>query len=168
MDECEDVRGANRPATFSMRFFATISILSLTVFAYIDSFAQPGKPIRVLIVDGFSNHDWKQTTRVTQWILEGSGLFRVDVTTIPSDSLERNAWRVDFDTYAVVIQNTNNIWMPNVRWPVAMERALEKYVANGGGLYVLHSGNNAFAHWKEYDKMIGLGWRPKSTGYALK
>lgn len=151
-----------------MRFIAAISVLSLTVFAHIDSCALPGKTIPVLIVDGFSNHDWKQTTRVTKWILEGSGLFRVDVTTIPSDSLERTAWRADFSRYSVVIQNTNNIWMPTMRWPQIMERSLERYVANGGGLYILHSGNNAFAHWKEYDKMIGLGWRPKSTGYALE
>ena len=41
-------------------------------------------------------------------------------------------------------------------------------MANGGGLYILHSGNNAFSHWKEYDKMIGLGWRSKAIGYALE
>ena len=28
------------------------------------------RSIPVLIVDGFSNHDWKQTTVVTKWILE--------------------------------------------------------------------------------------------------
>jgi type 1 glutamine amidotransferase len=35
-------------------------------------------------------------------------------------------------------------------------------------LYILHSANNAFPHWKEYDRMIGLGWRPKETGYAIE
>ena len=45
---------------------------------------------------------------------------------------------------------------------------MEAYVKNGGGLYVLHSANNAFPHWAEYDKMIGLGWRPKSFGYAFE
>ena len=34
--------------------------------------AQNDKFIPVLIVDGFSNHDWKQTTAVTKWILEES------------------------------------------------------------------------------------------------
>lgn len=125
-------------------------------------------PIHVLIIDGFSNHDWKQTTAMTKWILEGSGRFDVDVTTIPSDSIELAAWRPDFTKYAVVIQNTNNIHNPGLRWPSQAERALEKYVRRGGGLYILHSANNAFPHWKEYDKMIGLGWRPDTVGYALE
>ncbi|HEX5170997.1 MAG TPA: ThuA domain-containing protein [Cyclobacteriaceae bacterium] len=130
--------------------------------------AQKNKLIPVLIVDGFSNHDWKQTTAVTKWILEGSGLFKVEVSTIPADSVERLHWLPAFKNYLVVIQNTNNIWEPRLRWPAPAERALEVYVKKGGGLYILHSANNAFPHWKEYDKMIGLGWRPDSVGYALE
>jgi type 1 glutamine amidotransferase len=124
--------------------------------------------ISVLVVDGFSNHDWKQTTIVTRWILEKSGRFKVDITTIPADSVERVKWVPQFDKYAVVIQNTNNIHNPELRWPRHAELQLERYVQNGGGLYILHSANNAFPHWKEYDKMIGIGWRPSSVGYAIE
>lgn len=134
----------------------------------LDSFAQKGKHIAVLIIDGFSNHDWKQTTAVTKWILEQSGRFKVTVSTIPNDSLQRAAWTPEFGNYAVVIQNTNNIQNPRLRWPAHAERGLENYVKKGGGLYVLHSGNNAFPHWQEYDRMIGMGWRPKTSGYALE
>jgi len=126
------------------------------------------RPLTVLIVDGFSNHDWKQTTALTKWILEGSGLFRVSVSTIPSDSVQRSTWAPKFSNYDVVVQNTNNIQDTTLRWPVRAERSLEKYVRAGGGLYILHSANNAFSHWKEYDKMIGLGWRPATVGYALE
>lgn len=129
--------------------------------------AQKSSKIKVLIVDGFSNHDWKQTTAVTKWILEQSGKFAVDVSTVPADSLNLQSWNPDFEKYAVVIQNTNNIWNQKLRWSKSAEAGLEKYVKNGGGLYILHSGNNAFPHWEEYDKMIGMGWRPKSFGYAL-
>lgn len=130
--------------------------------------AQSSPRIAVLIVDGFSNHDWKQTSAVTKWILEESGRFQVDISTIPAGSVARIAWNPTFTNYAVVIQNTNNIQNTRLRWPPHAERNLEAYVRNGGGLYVLHSANNAFAHWKEYDKMIGLGWRKKSEGYALE
>ena len=126
------------------------------------------KPLPVLIVDGFSNHDWKQTTALTKWILEASGLFTVSVSTIPSDSIQRSHWTPEFKDYAVVVQNTNNIHDTTLRWPVHAERSLEKYVKAGGGLYILHSANNAFSHWKEYEKMIGLGWRPATVGYALE
>lgn len=140
-------------------FFLTVS--------YAISAQTPGH-ISVLIVDGFSNHDWKQTSAVTKWILEESGRFKVDVSTIPVDSVARAAWNPPFANYAVVIQNTNNIQNTRLRWPPNAERDLEAYVKGGGGLYILHSANNAFPHWKEYDKMIGLGWRKSSEGYALE
>jgi type 1 glutamine amidotransferase len=133
-----------------------------------NAFAQKNSLIPVLIIDGFSNHDWKQTTAVSKWILEKSGRFKVEVSTIPSDSIERTTWKPEFKKYDVVIQNTNNIHNPRMRWPAQAEQDLEKYVRNGGGLYILHSGNNAFPHWSEYDKMIGLGWRPNTVGYALE
>lgn len=138
------------------------------LLAGVHAHAQSNKRIAVLIVDGFSNHDWKQTTAVTEWILEKSHLFKVDVSTIPEDSVQRESWQPRFDKYAVVIQNTNNIQDPRLRWPVQAQHSLEKYVRNGGGLYILHSANNAFPQWKEYNKMIGLGWRTKTTGFALE
>jgi len=146
----------------------TFSILVLIGLPTINAFAQKNKPIHVLIVDGFSNHDWKQTTKVTRWILEGSGLFKVDVSTVPADSVLRESWLPEFKKYAVVIQNTNNIADTQLKWPGDAEIKLEEYVKKGGGLYVLHSANNAFPHWKEYNKMIGLGWRPNTVGYALE
>lgn len=121
-----------------------------------------------MIIDGFSNHDWKQTSTLTKWILECSKRFEVEISTVPTDSMEWDAWHPEFEKYAVVIQNTNNIQNARLRWPAHAEQALEKYVQNGGGLYILHSANNAFPQWKEYDKMIGLGWRAKTSGYALE
>jgi type 1 glutamine amidotransferase len=101
-------------------------------------------------------------------MLEKTERFEVDTYTIPTDSIERDVWHIQFDKYAVIIQNTNNIHNPGLRWSERAERELEKYVLNGGGLYILHSANNAFPHWQEYDKMIGLGWRPNTVGYALE
>ena len=39
--------------------------------------------IKVLIVDGFSNHDWQETTRVVIDLLDDTGLFEVSVSTAP-------------------------------------------------------------------------------------
>lgn len=126
--------------------------------------------IRVLIVDGLSNHDWKQTTKVVKAILEESKRFRVDVSTAPSTVTDTAwaSWNPVFKNYDVVIQHSNNIQNKEWRWPRRIEEKLEAYVKSGGGLYILHSGNNSFPHWKEYDLMMGLGWRPKETGYALE
>ena len=162
-------RNTNYQAMMKRLFRIQIGIaLFLTGLPASNAFAQKHRLIPVLIVDGFSNHDWKQTTAITKWILEKSGRFKIDVSTIPLDSIERMVWKPEFKKYAVVIQNTNNIQNPRLRWPVQAEQELEKYVSRGGGLYILHSGNNAFPHWIEYDKMIGLGWRPNTVGYALE
>jgi hypothetical protein len=40
-------------------------------------------------------------------------------------------------------------------------------VRDGGGVYIYHSAQNAFASWPEYNEIIGLGWRPKSYGTAI-
>jgi len=126
--------------------------------------------IKVLIVDGFSNHNWQQTTRVVRQILEATDMFEIDVSTTPAtpDAPGWETWRPRFDRYDVVIQNTNNIGKKQLRWPRDVEVALENYVKSGGGLYILHSANNAFSHWHEYDRMIGLGWRGKDAGTALE
>jgi hypothetical protein len=46
---------------------------------------QHGK-IRVLIVDGFSNHDWQQSTQLLRGILESAGELKVDVSTAPQET----------------------------------------------------------------------------------
>ena len=148
--------------------FALLIPIIIIIFKTKDSNAGSSPKIRVLIVDGFSNHDWQQTTSVTKWILEESRLFDVDVTTVPVDSVSRLEWRPKFNDYAVIIQNTNNIHNTNLTWPGNIEQELEKYVMNGGGLYILHSANNAFPHWKAYDEMIGLGWRSKTNSKAYE
>lgn len=128
------------------------------------------EPIRVLIVDGFSNHDWRKTSRSLETVLERTGRFEVEISTSPesAESPGWESWRPRFQDFAVVIQNANNIHDPEIRWPRAVEEDLERYVASGGGLLIFHSANNAFAHWDEYNRMIGLGWRGSDYGTALE
>jgi type 1 glutamine amidotransferase len=145
--------------------------LIVSCFLYSISCAQNSnhKPIKVLIVDGYSNHDWRQTTKELTKILSKTGLFNITVSTAPG-TVEDTAWATwdpKFKSYDVVIQNTNNIQNTKLHWPRKIEEELEAYVKSGGGLYILHSANNAYAHWKEYDRMIGMGWRSKETGFAL-
>jgi len=126
--------------------------------------------IKVLIIDGFSNHDWKQTTKLTRQMLEQTGLFEVSVSTTPATATDSNwiNWSPNFSAYDVIVQNTNNINDKAIRWPEKIEAQLVTYVKNGGGLYILHSGNNAFSHWKKYDTLIGMGWRKADAGIALQ
>jgi type 1 glutamine amidotransferase len=124
--------------------------------------------IRVLIVDGFSNHDWKLTTQFIRAIIEPTGFFEVAVSRAPSTASSPgwDQWRPAFADYDVVIQNCNDI-NGGPAWPREVQTAFEDFVRKGGGVYVWHSGNNAFADWPAYNAIIGMGWRKKEYGWAL-
>lgn len=130
--------------------------------------ASAQQKINILIVDGFSNHDWKQTTQKIKNILGKVDHFTIDVSTAPNSKGANiwNQWQPNFSEYDVVIQNTNGN-QDKISWPQAIQRKLENYVNNGGGLYILHSANNAFPEWSDYNRMIGLGWRGKNFGPAV-
>ena len=130
--------------------------------------ASPAAPIRVLIVDGFSNHDWRLTTALIRGIIEPTGLFDVAISTAPPTSTAPgwDVWRPKFSDYDVVIQTCNDI-NGGPAWPREVQAAFENFVAHGGGVYVWHAGNNAFASWPAYNEMIGLGWGKKDFGWAI-
>lgn len=144
-----------------------IPFLLVTIFT-ISLFANEKNTIKVLIVDGYSNHDWRYTTEVIKSLLVHSGFCEVDVSTAPTNSApDYSNWNPDFSKYDVVVQNTNNLNNGN-KWPDQVRKNFENYMKNGGGMYVFHSGNNSFQEWEEYNKMIGLGWRSPDQGDAIE
>ncbi len=161
--------------------------------AYLAPFAVADEPksekIKVLIVDGQNNHDWRTTTPHMKKWLEACGRFTVDVATTPprpsaptrpkpdSDEatkakfeeatrqfrLAQQAYpeamanfKQDFSKYNVVLSNYNGD-----PWPADTNKSLDTLLSEGRiGLVIVHAANNSFpGRWKEYDEMIGLGWR---------
>lgn len=155
--------GANRLA-------AALCVFTLVSLGLVESVAASTSQakIKVLIVNGFSNHDWQQTTALLRGILEPSELFAVSVSTTPptAESEGWEQWRPKFSDYDVVIQTCNDIGA-RTPWPREVQIAFENYVKSGGGVLVFHSGNNAFPDWPAYNRMIGIGWRNKQQGDAL-
>jgi len=124
--------------------------------------------VRVLILDGYSNHDWQLTTALIRGMLQPTGLFTVDVSTAPptADAPGWDSWRPVFANYDVVIQTCNDLG-GGPSWPQPVREAFEAFVRSGGGVYVWHGGNNTFTDWPAYNEMIGLGWRKKEFGPAI-
>jgi hypothetical protein len=151
-----------------MRFQRFLLLAILAMFCQGAETADQAPRIRVLIVDGFSNHDWQLTTRSIRAILEPTGLFSVTVSTSPPDGAAPGweRWGPDFAAFDVVIQTCNDI-NGGPSWPRPVREAFEKYIRRGGGVYVWHSGNNAFPDWPAYNDIIGIGWRKKEFGSAL-
>lgn len=117
--------------------------------------AADAKPLRVLIVDGQNNHNWKSTTPILQEALGKSGLFEVEVSTTPAKGSPKEAWaswNPKFSDYAAVLSNYNG-----ELWPEAVQKSFEEYVSGGGGFVCVHAANNSFPEWLEYNRMIGLG-----------
>jgi len=110
------------------------------------------RPLKVLIVDGQNNHDWKSTTPVMKDILTSTGLFAVDVATSPPKGRPMGGFKPDFAKYRAVVSNYNG-----ADWPKASQRAFVEYMRGGGGLVIVHAANNAFPKWKEFNEMIGVG-----------
>ena len=143
--------------------FLLTTLLSLPILAA----ASPQK-IRLLIVEGVSNHHWQHRLALVQDILARDGSFEVDVSVTPADPSDPGwaNWRPEFSKYDAVLSGYNNLG-GKAPWPAEVQRAFEQYVRRGGGFYVYHEANNSFAEWPEYNRMIGLGWRDKHFGNAI-
>jgi type 1 glutamine amidotransferase len=131
--------------------FLCILILCATAAV---SFAADAKSekLRVLVIDGQNNHDWKTTTPLIKKALESSGRFTVDVVTSPPAGQMTKDFRPKFKDYDVVVSNYNG-----EPWPTDTEKDFETYVAGGGGFVSVHAADNAFPKWSAYNRMIGLG-----------
>ena len=137
-------------------------LLFVCLLAALAGVLRAAEPLRLLIVDGQNNHNWQAMTPVMKADLEKTGRFQVEVATTPDAKAPKDAWntfRPEFAKYQVVLSNYNG--QP---WPEEVQKGLEMYVANGGGLVIIHAANNAFPDWPEWNKMIGLGWRGAEFG----
>jgi len=136
-------------------------------------------PIKVLILDGQNNHNWKAMTPFMKSQLEKGGQFSVEVSTTPpaAPNIPKNlspeqkaraeqasielkqqladawkSWRPDFSRYDVIVSNYNG-----EDWPQPVRTAFESYMKNGGRFVCVHAANNSFPSWTEYNRIIGLG-----------
>jgi type 1 glutamine amidotransferase len=134
--------------------FGILAIFSVVVFGTASRAraADEKQPIRVLIVDGQNNHNWKAVTPLLKAALEGARIFTVDVATTSSARGPVTDFHPDFSMYQVVVSNYNG-----ALWPEDTRKALEEFVRNGGGFVSVHAADNSFPEWLEYNRMIGVG-----------
>ena len=125
-----------------------VRTLGLALMAW-TSVSLPAAELKVLIIDGQNNHNWRATTLILQAILEDAGLFAVDVATTPKDLAQ---FKPEFKKYDAVVSNYNG-----ADWPAETRAAFVDYVRSGGGFVSVHAADNSFPSWKEYNEMIGVG-----------
>ena len=144
-----------------LRRLAPALLLAMAAVACQDAAAgsrQEPTKVKVLVLDGQNNHDWKKTTAATKATLLATGRFEVDVATSPADKgakAEWEAWAPDFAAYDVVFSNFNDGGA--CLWSEGTKQALVDFVRGGGGLVIVHAANNSSGDWPEYNRMIGVG-----------
>jgi len=121
------------------------------------------RPIRILILSGENNHDWKSTTPKLEAILKGSGRFDVEITETPALLTDRS-----LEPYDVVLSNWNVFGRePAVTgWPDETRRAYLDFVRRGKGHVVVHAGSSSFPDWGEYGRLTLAGWKNGQTTHG--
>ena len=160
---------ARARALFPLRILLPLLLLASVFMALADGGGEDGtEKIKVLIVEGVTNHAWEKRLNIVRAILARDGSFDVDFTVTPTAAGDPawDAWRPRFSDYDVVVSGYNNLGgLPS--WPREVKDSFAAYVHGGGGFYAFHEANNSFVEWPQYNQIIGLGWRDKSFGKAI-
>jgi len=129
--------------------------LFLTALQPVRSEDPAEKPIRVLVVDDQSPDYYPMPTATTlRNIIREDKRFEVVLV----EDAEILGTDVLFD-YNVILVHFKNYGVPKRN--AAMKANLEKFVTDGGGLFVYHFGCGAFEDWADYEKISGRVWDPK-------
>lgn len=119
-------------------------------------------PLRVLILSGRNNHDWRQTTPKLESILTAGGRFVVDVAEHP----EQCDAEV-FSPYDVLLSDWNTFGDSRAtNWPDSTRAALLDFVRGGKGFVVVHAGGCSFYDWPEYQQLVGASWKMGQTSHG--
>jgi type 1 glutamine amidotransferase len=154
-----------------MRKILSWALILITLCGAVSTAEAGDKKLRVVIVDGWNNHQWPLTTPIMKKALEDSGKFTVEISTSPKRNQEKLIpadWKSgpfppDLSKFEVLLSNYNG-----PAWPMEMQKAVDENLKAGKiGLVIVHAANNSFGNWDEYRQMVGMGWYGAKTGDRL-
>ncbi len=124
--------------------------------------AKKSSGIRVLILSGLNNHEWRNTTPVLVEMFRSNDRFStVDVNEQPGKLTAK-----DFSKYDVIVSN----WTPypdtSRQWPQETEKAFLDYIHNGGGFVVFHAASCTFQVWPEFQQLVAMTWKANFTAHG--
>jgi hypothetical protein len=151
-----------------LKHLGTLAVLAAAALPALAADKSSDK-IRVILIDGQNNHNWRATTPLMKKELENCGRFTVDVASDlgPKDKGKSPTATVpfppDLSKYDVLLSNFNG-----APWPKEFQKDLEDRLREGKiNLVIVHAANNSFGGWGEYNRMIGMGWRDNKFGDRL-
>ncbi len=145
----------------------TVSV-AILILAVLAPRVRPQAPapqglIRVLILSGQNNHDWRSTTPKLVEILKEGGKFAVQVTNDPG-ALAPEA----LASYDVLLSNWNAFGLdPKASaWPKPTRTAYLDFVKQGKGHVVVHAGSASFPDWNDYLRLTLATWKNGRTSHG--
>jgi uncharacterized protein len=124
--------------------------------------AQSVESLRALFITGEDHHhSWESNLSLITEHLASWGITTIDEK-IVSEADEWLEWDGDYNDYDVLVIMYYQ--------PTAAEASLEaisEYVAQGGGLVVVHSALAGFNGQATFDELVGIGWRAAEYGRSL-
>ena len=138
---------------FMKTFLYAIMFVLLSCTEGGEKLDQKNEKLKVLILTGKNNHEWKLTTPQLLKMYNESGRFTAESTERP-DTLGYHI----FKTFDAVVSNFTAWPEHSYRWPDSTEHGLMKFIEEGGGFVLFHAASAAFYDWDEYQKLIGSTW----------
>jgi len=138
-----------------------IPLFTVPLFAQEAAAQNPAaQPIRVLIIDDKSPGYYRDmhTEVGLRNIIRQDKRFQVTLV----ETAEVLGTDLPFD-YDVLLLHFKNYIEPKRN--AAMKANLEKFVMEGGGLFVFHFACGAFEAWTRYEQLAGRIWDPKKRGH---
>ncbi|GAB6165590.1 ThuA domain-containing protein [Thermostilla marina] len=140
---------------------------SITGVATAEFNGSPDSPVgeatgvkRILLVTGedYPGHKWQETAPVLAKAIGDDKRLQVEIawktTALASEDLGR------FDGVVLHFKNYD----PEEPGPKAQEN-LERFVADGGGLVLVHFACGAFQEWPRFERLAGRVWDPQLRGH---
>ena len=119
-------------------------------------------PLKVLLLSGANNHNWKATTPALKKILEDSKRFVVTVTNDPPASLASPT----LGQFDVIVSNWAGFPKMQARqWGPKAEKAFLDFIRGGKGFALFHAASASFHTWPEFQQISGGTWG-KRTGHG--
>lgn len=136
--------------------FLTVVAALLPMFIITSNAEEPAtKPLRVLIIDDHRTGYYNMPTATAlRNILRQDK--QLEVTLV--EDAEVLGTDLPFD-YDVIVLHFKNYLTP--KRAEAMKNNLDKFVTDGGGLFVFHFACGAFEDWKGFEKLAGRVWEPE-------
>ncbi|HEY7427069.1 MAG TPA: ThuA domain-containing protein [Gemmataceae bacterium] len=178
-----------------LKHLGTIAVFAAAALSALAA-DKPAEKIRVILIDGQNNHNWRVTTPLMKKELETCGRFTVDVATAPEKptppakpkDLNDEAAQAKYKEALAVFKEKDAIYQQKMAkfhpdlssyavllsnyngdsWPKEFQKEVEDRLRDGKiNLAIVHAANNSFGGWEEYNRMIGMGWRGNNFGERL-